>query len=301
MSDMVLGAISLVLPTFNRAPALRQNLAVMLALEGVEEIIVVNDGSTDETLKVCSEYEDERLKVISHPRNLGVASARNTGVEAATGDWVLFGEDDCRFPADYAVVLRAEAERHGGDIIGAPMVHHGDGTDQSVAEFAAGVPRTNAGPSLDRVNVFVAEPTETPFLCALALVRKGVFDRVRFYEGYRLNGFREETDFFVQAARAGFRCLLTSATYSYQLSRWTGGQHHAPKPLYEYWVLRNNWRFLRRHGGWLVEQGHIRGLATAQAQFAARRARQVGSGFLRARVSEARTAVLRRRNGSLSG
>jgi glycosyltransferase involved in cell wall biosynthesis len=290
---MPTGAISLVLPTFNRAVALQQNLGTMLAMQGVDEIIVVNDGSADETLEVCGEFDDARLKVISHPRNLGVATARNTGVDAASGDWVLFGEDDCRFPPDYAVVLRAEAERYGGDIVGAPMLHHSGGTDQSVAQFAASAPRVTVDSTGEQSNVFVAEPTETPFICALALVRSTIFDRVRFYEGYPVNGFREETDFFIQAARAGFRCLLTSATYSYQLSRWTGGQHHAPKPRYEYWVLRNNWSFLQRHGSWLIEQGYIRSLLIAQLQFTLQRTWKIGGGYLSARLRYARAAVTR--------
>ncbi len=58
--------------------------------------------------------------MIRHPHNRGVAAARNTGIEAAESEWVLFGEDDCRFPTDYAAVLRREAERHGADIVERP-------------------------------------------------------------------------------------------------------------------------------------------------------------------------------------
>jgi glycosyltransferase involved in cell wall biosynthesis len=300
MSDPPPGDISLVLPTYNRAAALRENLPSMIAVEGVKEIIVVDDGSTDDTVEVCTSLREDRLRVISHPRNLGVAGARNTGVEAAHGNWVLFGEDDCRFPPEYAIVLCAEAERHRADIVGAPMLHDGEGTDLSVAERAASMPRVRTAPSLDGVALFVAEPVETPFLCALALVRKPVFERVRFYEGYPVNGFREETDFFVQAARAGFRCLLTSATYSYQLSRWEGGQHHAPKPRYEYWVLRNNWHFLRRHGEWLAERGHIAGPLRAQLHFTTRRARKIASGYLRGRLRRVRAATSRPASASSS-
>jgi glycosyltransferase involved in cell wall biosynthesis len=301
MSDGLGGSISIVLPTFNRAHALRENLGRLLAVEGVNELIVVDDGSNDETVQVCGAFQDDRLRVISHPENRGVAAARNTGVTASSGEWVLFGEDDCRFPPDYATVLRAEAGRSGADIVGAPMLHVGGGTDQSVAEVAAQMPRTTQPPTLEQVNVFVAEPTETPFLCALALVRRTVFARVRFYEGYPVNGFREETDFFIQAARSGFRCLLTSATYSYQVSRWTGGQHSAPVPRYEYWLLRNNWHFLQRHGAWLAERGYIRGALSAQVLFTMRRARKVGTGYLGARIRRARAKMSAGRDAVATG
>jgi glycosyltransferase involved in cell wall biosynthesis len=287
--------VSLVLPTYNRADALRANLDAMLALRGVKEVIVVDDGSSDDTVQVCREWGDTRVRVISHPANRGVAVARNTGVDAATGTWVLFGEDDCRFPPDYALVLRDEATRHGADIVGAPLLHL-DGSDDDAAEIARRTPRRRRPPTMDDVDVFPAEAIETPFLPARVLVRREVFDRIRYYDGFPVNGYREETDFFVQAATAGFRCLLSARTYCYQLGTWNGGQHHSGGLRYEYWTLRNNWRFLRRHGPWLAARGHIRGPLDAQLRFAARRATVVMRGVTRARVAELRRRRDRRRS-----
>jgi GT2 family glycosyltransferase len=281
--------IYLVLPTYNRADALRANLDSILALRDVAGVIVVNDGSTDDTLSACAEFDDKRLHVISHPTNRGVAAARNTGVAAAKGKWVLFGEDDCRFPADYASALRAEAERLGADIVGAPILHAGT-DDAEVPRLAAAAPRQKR-PAIEDVGVFPAEAIETPFLTALALVRRSVFERLRFHEDYAVNGYREETDFFVQAARAGFRCVLTPATYGYQLQTWRGGQHNSSTLRYEYWALRNNWRFLRRHGAWLAEHGYIPGALQAQSQFAWQRGRALVLGASRARLQRFRQAL----------
>jgi glycosyltransferase involved in cell wall biosynthesis len=285
--------ISLVLPTYNRAGALRANLARSLAIEEVTEVVVVDDGSTDDTTDVCAGFLDDRLRVIHHPHNRGVAAARNTGIEAAGGEWVLFGEDDCRFPLDYAAVLRREGQHHGADIVSAPLVHLA-GSDADAAAFAARAPRRADPPRMDESGVFPARAVETPFLPARALVRREVFERVRFYDGFPVNGYREETDFFVQAARAGFRCLLTGETYCYQLETWDGGQHHSSPLRYELWALRNNWRFLRRHGAWLREQGYIAGPARAQLAFASRRVQTVASGVTRARIARVRSAAARR-------
>jgi glycosyltransferase involved in cell wall biosynthesis len=281
--------ISLVLPTYNRAEALRANLDSMLAMRDIDEVIVIDDGSTDDTLKVCNEFKDERLRVISHPINRGVAAARNTGIEAATGDWVLFGEDDCRFPADYATTLLAEARRHEADIVGATLVHT-CAEDSQLPQIVAAAPRRER-PSMDDSGVFPLNTIETPLLNALSLVRKSVFEQMRFHENFSVNGYREETDFFVQAARAGFRCVLTPATYGYQLRTWDGGQHHSSSLRYEYWALRNNWRFLRRHANWLAEHGYISGPVSAQLQFTAIRIRALFTGAYRARVQRARAAL----------
>lgn len=286
--------ITIVLPTYNRAEALRANLESTLSVRDVDEVLVVNDGSTDETISVCQSFADERLRVVTHERNLGVASARNTGIDNATGEWILFSEDDCRFPPDYAAILSSEAARTSADIVGAPLLNV-EGTDAEIAQHAATAARAEHV-SMDDTSIFPVAAVETPFVPARALVRRAVFDRVRFYEGFPVNGYREETDFFVQAARAGFKCVLTPATYCFQAGFWGGGQHHSSTLRYEYWTVRNNWRFLKRHGRWLRARGDIPSVPGAQLRFIAFRLRRLVSGAVRARLARA-TAVLRRRVG----
>jgi GT2 family glycosyltransferase len=281
--------ITLVVPTYNRAEALRMNLPSMLELRDVAAVTIVDDGSTDDTPSVCQRFSDSRLKVIRHDVNQGVADARNTGLEAADSTWVLFGEDDCRFPADYATVLRAEAHNHNADIIGAPLLHV-LGTAEQIAALAAAAPRVDR-PSIEDTGVFPGYAVETPFLPARALIRRSVFETIRFYDGFLVNAYREETDFFVQAARAGFRCLYTGETYCYQFGNWDGGAHQSSTLRYEYWAARNNWRFLKRHGDWLIEQNYITGKVASQIGFLARRAATVSRGATRARLARVKAAL----------
>ncbi|MGI8511570.1 MAG: glycosyltransferase family 2 protein [Solirubrobacteraceae bacterium] len=271
-------AISIVLPTYNRAAALRENLGGFLAVEGIKEIVVVDDGSVDDTTAVLATHDDPRLHVVALERSGGQPRARNTGVDAASGSWVLFAEDDCRFPPDYARVLLGEAERHGAEIVGAPFIYPRDETDLPVA-MARGRARPVRRVGMDSVKRFPAEPTRTPFMPATALVRRTVFDSVRFDERYGGNAWREETAFFVEAARRGFTCLLTNATAAYQLAHYEGGAR-VPRLSYEYWTLRNNWRFLQRHGDWLAEQGYLRSPSLAQLELLALRLRSLATGWV---------------------
>ena len=301
MSAEAENGIALIVPTYERAAALRVNLGTMLQLSGISEVVIVNDGSKDDTLEVCRQFADPRLRVISHPTNLGVAAARNTGIDAARGEWIVFGEDDCRFPSDYASVLLQEARKHGADLVGAPVLHKRS-RDEDIHQVARSAPRSER-PSMEEVGTFPTHTVETPFIPAPALIRRSVFDRVRFYEGFPVNGYREETDLFVQAVRAGFRSILTPATFCYQVDTWSGGQHHSSSVRYEYWVLRNNWRFLRRHGRWLSEHGYIKGPIGSQLRFTLGRARIVATGVTRGRIARyssrraARREVARQRAG----
>jgi glycosyltransferase involved in cell wall biosynthesis len=85
---------SVVISTYNRARIVPHAVRSVLDQQGVEfELIVVDDGSSDDTAKVLGQIGDPRLKVVRRP-NGGFSVARNTGIEAATGEWVTFLDDD---------------------------------------------------------------------------------------------------------------------------------------------------------------------------------------------------------------
>lgn len=277
--------ITLVLPSHNRADALRTNLPNMLELQGVDEfIVVIADDTLDESPEVIEAIDDDRLKLIRKPGPAGLSAQRNAGVAAASGRWILFGEDDCRFPADYATILRREADAHGAHIAGAPWMHVEPGVDALalLAELRLnGLARTG----IDAHGGVPAGTVETPFIPAPALIRRDVFDDVSFDEGYTGNAYRQETAFFVEAVRMGYGCVLTPFTGSYQERQWHYGGARMPPLRYELSALRNNWRFMQRHGDWLSERGYISGKARFHASFALTRFSKNVRGVLGARLT----------------
>ena len=71
------------------------------------EIILVDDGSTDSSGKICDEYavSDSRARVIHHDHNIGLWAARNTGQDAATGEYLWFPDGDDYFHRDIVKVM----------------------------------------------------------------------------------------------------------------------------------------------------------------------------------------------------
>lgn len=83
--------VSIVLPAKNESAAIGQTLAQIQQLQLAHEIIVVNDGSTDQTKQVA---ESAGAKVVTHPYSKGNGAAIKTGARAATGDIIVFMDAD---------------------------------------------------------------------------------------------------------------------------------------------------------------------------------------------------------------
>lgn len=89
--------ISVIIPTYNRAKILPHAIkSVMRQTWSNIEIIIVDDGSTDNTPDVLSNIKrgGKRITIVRNRRRLGLPSARNIGLKNANGDFVFFSEDD---------------------------------------------------------------------------------------------------------------------------------------------------------------------------------------------------------------
>ncbi|WP_254279264.1 glycosyltransferase family A protein [Haloarcula marina] len=110
--------VSVVLPTHDRAEFVERAIDSVLGQTYEDfECLVVDDCSSDDTPSVVRSVEDSRVNLIRHETNRGASAARNTGIEAATGEFIAFLDDDDRWHPtkleQQLDLLRTSAERVG--------------------------------------------------------------------------------------------------------------------------------------------------------------------------------------------
>lgn len=116
--------VSVVVPTYNRSHIWKRisgggNLAYNLLNQDYPnyELIIVNDGSTDDTVTVLKELagNNARIKVVNK-QNAGASVARNEGIERAEGEYIFFVDDDDNIPTDYLSSFMSD-EFNGIDLV----------------------------------------------------------------------------------------------------------------------------------------------------------------------------------------
>ena len=128
--------LSIIVPIYNVAPFLKQCIdSILLQTMNDFELILINDGSTDESGEICNNYSkmDRRIKVI-HQINKGVSSARNTGIFIAQGDYIAFVDPDDTIEPNMYEILTKSALKFKADLVVCPIrtINTNDNTSVSV-------------------------------------------------------------------------------------------------------------------------------------------------------------------------
>lgn len=115
---MTEGLISVIMPVYNAQIYLERAVrSVMTQSYRNLEILLVDDGSKDSSGEICDRLaqEDSRIKVI-HQENRGPSAARNRGVDASSGEYITFVDNDDLLNKDFVKVLYELVKKHGCDI-----------------------------------------------------------------------------------------------------------------------------------------------------------------------------------------
>lgn len=102
-------SVSIVMPARNAAAHIREAIESVLAQgSDVRELVIVDDGSTDDTVALVRGFDDRRIRLLTND-GAGVSAARNLGARTATGSWLMFLDADDRLRSGAVAALTAGA------------------------------------------------------------------------------------------------------------------------------------------------------------------------------------------------
>ncbi|WP_428050733.1 glycosyltransferase family 2 protein [Candidatus Avelusimicrobium caledoniensis] len=203
--------ISVVVPIYNMAAYLPRCVDSILAQTYKNlEIILVDDGSTDNCLEICQQYaqKDNRIKVI-HQENKGVSAARNAGLDNMHGDFVAFVDPDDWLAENAYEILIDLHQKTGADIAwGNIIFHYADGRPpkEQPLYFSS---NTNWNHISQEDYLITLQPSCWNKLYIKRLFNKGVQFATQYTYG-------EDLDFMFHAVQAAnFVAFTTAPVYHY--------------------------------------------------------------------------------------
>jgi glycosyltransferase involved in cell wall biosynthesis len=260
--------ITLIVPTRNRAHALRLVAPSYFAQDGVNELIFVSDAGDDDTPAVIAEigrqFPDKTWRMLRNETRLGASQSRNVGVAASTNEFILFCDDDEYLEAGYAQTLLKKLQAPNAGAVSGRRIYltPAESRANALQRFGTGIGTSKTFRPLicEYVNgAKFAGDISIPITNAIILTKKSLLQQFPFDSYYaRGNGYREETDFQMNLFVHGFDIHVTNDCHSFHLPLSevrTGGQRTRPlKRLYwsifytHYFFGKYYERYARRKG-----------------------------------------------------
>jgi glycosyltransferase involved in cell wall biosynthesis len=271
--------ISVVVPTKDRLPYLKKAVPTYLEHDEVREVIIVVDGCKDETLAYAraASASDDRIRYVDNGKNMGLTYSRNRGIELARCDYVFTGEDDLELSPGFFKTLMAHMQETAADIISGRNIFR---FEHETAEQATDRTNQLTGSAVDRRAIAVqtgmhgTEDQEQPLLPAPMLGKTSLFREIKFDQSYRGNAWREESDFQLSARERGYKLVFCphAVSFNVMIENDRGGAHSWVGAKRTAWVVRNNWRFVRKHRHLLAQEFDMGNSYAYITKFAVKRA-----------------------------
>lgn len=209
-------ALSVVIPTYNAAPFLREALDSLLAQTFTDwEAVCVNDGSTDKSLEIMQEYaaRDKRFRILDGP-NGGYGKAMNRGMDAAQGEYMaIFEPDDILPPTAYEKLVN-KARESGADITrGCLCRFWRQGEDTAYEYVKVHAPKGKLLKPLDEQGLFSLSLDTVCCVYKLTLLRG---HEIRYNETPGA-AYQDTGMFFLSYAHAASVALIDDIVYMYRV------------------------------------------------------------------------------------
>ena len=209
-------SISVFFPCYNEQDNIRrvyESASRVLGMMGMEyELIIVDDGSTDQTLEIAKAIPstDPRVKIVHHAKNRGYGAALQSGFRAATKTWVFYTDGDGQFDLGELPALIPLMKQY--DIVSCFRLNRQDGIVRAFNAWC-----------WNRLVCFLFRLKFKDINCAFKLYKRRIFDRMEL----RSNGALINTEILALAIRHGFAVTQVGVSHLQRLNgRQTGGNPH---------------------------------------------------------------------------
>lgn len=278
--------VSIIIPTYDRSKTLRDVIGSYIKQKGVGELIIIDDGSmssySDTIAYIDAETKKKNIifKYVKNGTNMGAGYCRNLGVTMASCDYILWGEDDAFLSDDYLLILKRKCNEK---TIVFGSIYYGITPQMEKNSIVKTImQQKDVDKPIFNFNVFegyyrknVRNDQEVPFGHALILVPKKAYENITYYENYKVNGYREESDAQVQMVKKGYKIIYTSETSCFHFpwtATQTGGQHKNSTLKTELYTIKNTFIFYDRHYKFFRDKYNLkRTLCGAKFYFASNR------------------------------
>lgn len=260
--------ISIIIPTYNRGYTLCQVLDTYYGQRFVQELIIVDDGSSDNTAGVVEEfsrrYSQVKTVYLRNEKRMGAPYSRRRGLLAAGAEFVLFGDDDEFLEENYTEVCLEKLKSLGADVVSGRHLlrNRGESMADVIARFQTGLndePIFNFRFFYINMNAKFQEDIGLPFTHAIFLARRALLlfhDIDTFYS--RGNGFREESDIQAKIYVNGGKIIMTNDTHCVHMhdsEKKSGGQR-VGRFAYFFWsVYYTSYFFKKYYNSIMARQG----------------------------------------------
>lgn len=222
--------ITIIIPTRNRAYTLEKVAESYYQQKHVNEIIFVDDCGEDNTKevidKISKNYPNIITKYIRHEIRKGAAAGRITGYENTNNDYIMFGEDDAYLGKNYTVILlkKIESDNTIGLISGRIIYKlFNETNEESEKRFGFGIEKKEVFNKYhfgNNINAYFEGDIELPITHALFLTKKSLLEKFGYDPFYSQgNGYREESDFQINAFENEYKIICTNETHCYHMSK----------------------------------------------------------------------------------
>ena len=211
--------VSIIVPVYNGALYISRCMESLLAQTyPIMEILLIDDGSTDESGRLCDDFADKYSQVkVYHVKNSGVSAARNKGIEECSGEYVGFADVDDYLLEDMVEHLAGMLEETGSDVAGCGYFEF-----RGKAEDRPDTDGEEEGIENERIETLSGRAfiekgiLRSDTRCWSKLYKKSSIGALRFEEGLTIG---EDMLFLLELARSGKQfCRSVYKGYGYYIN-----------------------------------------------------------------------------------